>query len=178
VFFNPGGLPVTQEAPSLITDEMRASIGRESPPTRHEVDKTGIRMFARSVGHIDPIFYDEEAAKARGFRSLVCPPGYLGTTAFNPSRMAAAMAGGMGPGAGAGGGGGGRRMRVLNGGTEYEYTGVPICAGDVLTSVGKTVSIEQVTSSLGQMVITRRESTYTNQNGEVVARSYGTSLNY
>jgi hypothetical protein len=48
----------------------------------------------------------------------------------------------------------------------------------VLTSVGKTVSIEQVTSSLGQMVITRRESTYTNQNGEVVARSYGTSLNY
>ncbi len=166
---------MTQEAPSLITEEMKASIGRESPPSRSDVDKTGIRMFARSVGHIDPIFYDEDAAKARGYRSLVCPPGYLGTGVFNPARMgamAAAMGGGM-PGAA-----GGRRMRVLNGGTEYEYTGIPICAGDVLTSVGKTVSIEQVASSLGQMVITRRESTYTNQNGEVVARSYGTSLNY
>ncbi|HXH23066.1 MAG TPA: MaoC family dehydratase N-terminal domain-containing protein [Dehalococcoidia bacterium] len=166
---------MTQEAPSLITDEMRASIGRESPPVRHEVDKTGIRMFARAVGHTDPIFYDEEAAKARGYRSLVCPPGYLGTTVFNPNRMAGVMAAMGGPGAA---GPGGRRMRVLNGGTEYEYTGIPICAGDVLTSVSKTVSIEQVTSSLGPMVITRRESTYTNQNGEVVARSYGTSLNY
>ena len=168
---------MTQEAPSLITDEMKASIGREGPASRSEVDRTGIRMFARSVGHTDPIFYDEEAAKARGYRSLVCPPGYTGTPAFNPARMGAAMAA-MGGGMPGGGAGGGRRMRVLNGGTEYEYTGIPICAGDVLTSVGKTVSIEQVASSLGQMVITRRESTYTNQNGEVVCRSYGTSLNY
>lgn len=167
---------MTQEAPSLITEEMKASIGREGPPTRHEVDRTGIRMFARAVGHSDPVFYDEESAKARGFRSLVCPPGYLGTPVFSPSRMGG-MAGMGVPGMGAGAGGG-RRMRVLNGGTEFEYTGVPICAGDVLTSVGKTVSIEQVTSSLGPMVITRRESTYTNQNGEVVCRSYGTSLNY
>jgi acyl dehydratase len=154
---------------------MKASIGRESPPSTSEVDKTGIRMYARSVGHTDPIFYDEEAAKARGYKSLVCPPGYMGTPVFNPQRagaMAAAMGGGA-PGAA-----GGRRMRVLNGGTEYEYTGVPIVAGDTLTSVGKTVSIEQVTSSLGPMLITRRESTYTNQDGKVVARSYGTSLNY
>ncbi len=128
---------MTQEAPSLITDEMKASINREGPPSRSEVDKTGIRMYARSVGHTDPIFYDEDAAKARGYRSLVCPPGYLGTPAFNPARMgamAAAMGGG-GPRTGAGG----RPMRVLNGGTEYEFTGTPICAGDVLTSVGKTV---------------------------------------
>ena len=28
------------------------------------------------------------------------------------------------------------------------------------------------------MMITRRETTYTNQNGEVVCRAYGTVLNY
>ena len=28
------------------------------------------------------------------------------------------------------------------------------------------------------MVITRRETTYTNQNGDVVAKSYGTNLAY
>lgn len=157
----------------MISDEMRASIGREGPPSRHEVDKTGIRMFARSVGHADLIFYDEDQAKSKGYRSLVAPPGYLGTTAFRPGAMQGIPGGMGGPG-----GAGGRRMRVLNGGTEFEYTGIPICAGDVLTSVGKTVSIEQVGSSLGQMVITRRQSTYTNQNGEVVCNSYGTSLNY
>lgn len=167
-----------EQGESMITDEMRASIGKEGPPSRHEVDKTGIRMFARSVGHTDPIFYDEEAAKARGYRSLVAPPGFLGTPIFNPGRGGGAGMAAMAAAMGAGMGAGGRPRRILNGGTEYEYTGVPICAGDVLTSVGKTVSIDQVASSLGQMLITRRESTYTNQNGEVVARSYGTTLQY
>jgi hypothetical protein len=165
-----------EQTESMITDEMRASIGREGPPSRHEVDKTGIRMFARSVGHTDPIFYDEEHAKSKGYRSIIAPPGYLGTPVFNPRRGGgdvAAMAAAMGVGAGVG-----RPRRVLNGGTEFEYTGVPICAGDVLTSVGKTVSIEQTAGRLGPMLVTRRQSTYTNQNGEVVAHSYGTTLQY
>jgi acyl dehydratase len=135
-------------------------------------------MFARAVGHTDPIFYDEEAAKARGYRSLVAPPGFLGTPVFNPSRGGgglAAMAAAMGA---AGMAAGGRPRRVLNGGTEFEYTGIPICAGDVLTSVGKTVGIEETAGRLGPMLITRRESTYTNQNGEVVARMYGTTIQY
>jgi hypothetical protein len=40
------------------------------------------------------------------------------------------------------------------------------------------VDISERKSSLGMMLITRRETTYTNQNGEVVARAYGTSLQY
>jgi hypothetical protein len=157
---------MTQEAQSLITDEMRASIGREGPPGRHEVDKTGIRMFARAVGHTDQIFYDEDHARSKGYRSLVCPPGYLGTAVFNPaaSRPGAAQTG--------------RRTLNLNGGNEYEYTGVAICAGDVLTSVAKVVSIDEVTTRRGPMLVTRRETTYTNQDGEVVCRSYNTGLQY
>ncbi|MEO9254005.1 MAG: MaoC family dehydratase N-terminal domain-containing protein, partial [Tepidiformaceae bacterium] len=46
---------------------MRAEIGKESTPWTSEVDKTAIRMFARSVGHTDPVFYDEAAAKAAGY---------------------------------------------------------------------------------------------------------------
>ena len=162
---------MTQEqAESLITDEMRASIGREGLPTRLEVEKTGIRMFARAVGQTDPIFYDEAYAKSKGHRSLVAPEGFLGTPIFDPSRPPA------GPGAPAGRGG--RLTRALNGGSEYEYYGIDICAGDVITAVSKTVDITERQSSLGQMLITRRETTYTNQNGEVVCRSYGTGLQY
>lgn len=62
---------MTQETQSLITDEMRASVGVESEPTILEVDKTGIRMFARAVQQTDQIYYDEEYAKSKGYRSLV-----------------------------------------------------------------------------------------------------------
>jgi hypothetical protein len=123
-------------------------------------------MFARAVGHTDLVFYDEDYAKSKGHRSIVAPPGYLGTTVFRPAPESTAPT----PGA--------PQRRVLNGGNEYEYTGVEICAGDLLTSTSKVISIEQRPSSLGQMLISRRETTYTNQNGEVVCRGYGTSLQY
>jgi acyl dehydratase len=161
---------MTTQDESLITDEMRASIGREGTPVRYEVDKLGIRQFARAVGHTDLIFYDEDHAKSRGYRSLVAPPGYLGSPMYRPG-----TAGGPGapdPAAG------GRRWRALNGGSEYVYTNVPICAGDVLTAVGKVVDIRQRQGGMGPMVITSRESVYTNQNGEVVCRSTGTIIQY
>jgi hypothetical protein len=40
---------------SVITDEMRAVIGKESEPMTVEVDRTAVRMFARAVGYTDPI---------------------------------------------------------------------------------------------------------------------------
>jgi hypothetical protein len=166
-----GAAGMTQEkAESMITDEMRASIGVEGPPTTLEVEKVGIRMFARAVGQKDLIFYDEAYAKSKGHRSLVAPEGYFGTSIFNPTAVY------TGPGTQLDRNG--RPARILNGGSEYEYTGIDICAGDVLTSVTKTVDISERQSSLGMMMITRRETTYTNQNGEVVARSYGTGLQY
>ena len=157
-----------QQAPaSAITDEMRASIGVEGPPTVNDVDKTGIRMFARAVGYTSPLFYDEEYAKSKGHRSLIAPPGYLGTARYNPNAQRPMG----GPGRGRTGGG-------LDGGVERKYTGVEICAGDVLTAVSKIVDISERPSRLGMMVITRRETTFTNQNGEVVCRAYNTILTY
>ena len=83
---------MTQARESVITDEMRAAVGIEGPPVTLEVEKTNCRMFARSVGHTDPIYYDEAAAKARGFRSIVAPPGFLGTPIFNPGSRGGAPA--------------------------------------------------------------------------------------
>src|SRR3989304_9911063 len=94
---------MTAEQP-LISDEMRAGIGVEGPPRLLEVDRTSIRMFARAVGHTDPVFYDPEAARKRGYRDIIAPPGYLGTGAFRPTAAEAAA-----PAAG----GGRRRPRGL-----------------------------------------------------------------
>ena len=159
------------ESESIITDEMRANVGKEGPPQTLEVTTTAIRMFARAVGHTDQVYYDEAYAKSKGHRSIVAPPAFFGTGIYNPQH-----------GGGAGGANltlpNGRVLRGLDGGREFQYTGVEICAGDVLTAVSKTVDLSERKSSLGMMLITRRETTYTNQNGEVVARAYGTSLQY
>lgn len=163
---------MTTTNPSVITDEMRAIVGVEGPPTTLEVEKTNCRMFARSVGHTDAIYYDEAAAKARGHRGIVAPPGFLGTPIFRP-----------------GGGDGGPTQtrgysipykRVLNGGTDYEYfpENDEICAGDTITARNKIAGFEETTGSLGPMLITKRETTYTNQAGKVVAKMYGTTIQY
>lgn len=155
---------------SLITDEMRAHIGKESDPYTLEVDKTSIRMFARAVGHTDPIFYDEAAAKAAGYRSLVAPPGYLGTPIFNP---ASAGRRGFAPGPQPS-----RPLnRILNGGTEIEYLD-DICAGDVLTATSHVASYDEREGSIGQMLITTTKTVYRNQDGKVVAVMTGTAIRY
>ena len=162
-------------AESLITDEMRAEIGKESAPWTCEVDKTAIRMFARSVGHTDPIYYDEAAAKAAGYRNLPCPPGYLGTPVFNPATSDSTFGGrrGAGPGPQP------RRplKRVLNGGTEIEYFD-DICAGDVLTATSHLAELEERSGSLGEMLISTNKTVYKNQAGKVVAIATGTGIRY
>lgn len=167
---------VTQEATqSLITDEMRATIGVESEPWTLEVDKTAVRMFARSVGHTDPVYYDEAAAKAAGYRSLPCPPGYLGTPIFNPATSDATFGGrrGAGPGPQPS-----RPLkRILNGGTDIEHF-EDICAGDTLTATTHTASFEERTGSIGEMLITTSKTVYKNQDGKVVAITTGTGIRY
>ena len=164
-----------QQFESAITDEMRALIGVKGPETTSELTTTSVRMFARSVGYVDPAFYDEDVASERGYRSLPAPPGYLGTPIFNPADSDPTFGGRRG--------GGGFRSPyplVLNGGTDIEYTGEQICAGDTLTSATALASLnERWSGALGvPMLIQVSETTYTNQNGRVVAISRGTGISY
>lgn len=156
----------------IITPEMQAVVGVESEPWPLEVDKLQIRLFARAVGYTDPLYYDEAFAQARGYRSLPCPPHYLGTPIYNP-----ADADPNSPGARA------RRprlnhglKRVLNGGTEIEMFDT-ICAGDTLTATTKIAELAERKGSLGTMLITTTETTY-RRDGKVVAIVRGTGINY
>lgn len=156
---------------SVITDEMRAAIGVESEPYTLEVEKSSIRMFARAVGYTDPVFYDEEFAKSKGFKTLPAPPHYLGTPTFNPVTSDATF-----------GAPRGRRQftspfkRGLNGGTEIENVET-IYAGDTLTATSKIASIVERTGSLGPMLITTTEITY-RRGDQVVAITRGTGIQY
>lgn len=50
------------------------AVGRGSPPTLNEVEKGAIRRFAEAIGDFNPIYYDDEYAKAAGFPTVVAPP--------------------------------------------------------------------------------------------------------
>lgn len=157
---------------SIITDEMRAVIGVESEPWTVEVDKLQIRLFARSVGYTDPLFYDEEFAKSKGYRSLPCPPHYLGTPVYNPANSDATFGAprSRGPRINHG------LKRVLNGGTEIEMYDT-IVAGDTLSASSKVVDLVERQGSIGNMLITTTETIY-RRDGQVVAVSRGTGINY
>ena len=153
---------------SVITDKMRAEIGVESGPVTFEVDKTACRMFARAVGYTDPLYYDEEYARSRGYRSIPAPVGFLGHPIYNPNAPQRA--------------GGYFRTdtplkRVLNGGTDIEYLDT-VCAGDVLTATSKLVDLSEREGRLGPMLVSVTETTYRDQDGKVVARVRGTGIQY
>ncbi len=159
---------MAQPNTSVITDKMRAEIGVESEPVTFEVDKTACRMFARAVGYTDPIYFDEQYAKSKGYRSIPAPVGFLGHPIYDPNRPQRL--------------GGYFRTdtpfkRILNGGTDIEYLD-SVCAGDVLTATSKLVDLSEREGRLGPMLVTVTESTYRNQDGKVVARARGTGIQY
>ena len=159
---------MAQPKASVITDKMRAEIGVESEPVTFEVDKTACRMFARAVGYTDPIYFDEGYAKSKGYRGITAPFGLLGHVVYKPNEPQRL--------------GGYFRTdtpfkRVLNGGTDIEYLDT-VCAGDVLSARMKISGFNERTGSMGPMLITASETTYTNQDGQMVAKMYGTFIQY
>jgi hypothetical protein len=151
----------------LVTPELEALVGKEWPPVIHEVERTGIRMWARAVGIDDPIFHDEAAARERGYERLPAPPGFMGV----PRRMPGEddpgpPIRGLHP----------DLTRSLNGGTEYEYRST-VMAGDELVANTMISEIKEREGSVGPMLLITREATY-RRGDDVVAILRATVINY
>lgn len=52
----------------------RAIIGREWPACDVEIEKGRLTLLAKATGETRPIYTDEAAARAAGYRSIVAPP--------------------------------------------------------------------------------------------------------
>jgi len=152
---------------SVITDEMRQVLNVESEPSVYEIEKEPIRRWAESIGDPNRLYHDEEYARKCGYDNLAAPPGFIAQYAFPVER--------------------GKPVILpepkkpftnrLNGGTEYEFL-KPIQAGDRITATTKFVDIRERKGRLGPMLITVRETTYKNQNGDIVAKFRGTGIAY
>ncbi len=63
------------EPTTLLTDELRAMVGREVTYVAPEpLGRAALRYFARAVGDPNPIHTDAAAAVAAGFDDVVAPP--------------------------------------------------------------------------------------------------------
>jgi hypothetical protein len=159
-----------------LTEQMKSQIGKESPPWDYEVTTTSVRMFARGVGYTDPVYFDVEAAKKAGYRSLPAPPTYLGTAVFLPGRCSDTFSG---PTEGIPSLNHGLKG-LLDGGTETEYFDT-ICAGDTLVAVQKLVDAKVAPSTAlgGKMLIVTGVTTYTSKStGNIVAKQTSQVIYY
>lgn len=134
-------------------------IGRSYPPSApYLVGREKVREFARALGETDPVHFDADEARARGFADVVAPPTY----AIRMS-MAAAENVVMDPELGL------DFTRVVHGDQRFEYAR-PIVAGDELTTA---ITIDGIRSAAGNDILTTRAEIRT-VSGELVVTSYST----
>ena len=153
---------------SIITDEMRKSIGIESEPTIVEIEKEPIRRFAAAMGNPNPLHFDEEYAKKHGFRSIVAPPGFNPLYFFHiktaePQEEAREIRS--------------RFTHGLNSGGEYEFF-QPIQAGDILSITHRTSDIYERDGRMGKMLFIISETICRNIKGETVLIIRNTGIRY
>jgi acyl dehydratase len=66
---------------ALLTDALRAWIGREVHyPAHEELGRASIRYFALAMGDANPLYVDDDYARAAGYPSVIAPPTLIAET--------------------------------------------------------------------------------------------------
>jgi acyl dehydratase len=162
----------------VSSEELKKFIGKVVDTSTFEVEKEPVRRFADAVGDSNPLYWDEEHARKSRHGAIIAPPGFISSLWFTgrsvkwgPKERAAES---LGPPeimlalerAG--------YARIMDTGIDYEFL-LPIRAGDTVTSTCLVKDImERGKETRVAFLIT--ETTYTNQNGVVVAKARSTTV--
>lgn len=106
-----------------IPSRIKQKVGESSRPKVYEIEKGQIRRFASAIGEDNPIHFDEGAAKAAGFSSLVAPPTFLSALCNIDELMEELDL---------------DTQATMHAEEEYEYFR-PVCAGDEITVTNRLV---------------------------------------
>lgn len=138
------------------------AVGRSGEPIEMRVELGKIREFAHAVKDPNPVYLDEEAAKAEA-GGVMPPPTFFVTQGFwDDGRGSVDLDLDW--------------KRVLHGGQEYEYRR-PVYAGDVLTARTRVADIFTKPGKRGgEMSFAILETEYRNQRGETVAIARSTLI--
>lgn len=157
---------------SLLTDEIRALIGREVAYTApEELGRASIRYFATAVGDDNPLYTDEAYAREHGYDTVIAPP-----TLICETNQYAGL-----PRDPDGFAGHGWQIEVpgthlVRGGNAYTFHR-PVRPDDVITATWRIADITERVNGRGQaMLIVTSTADYTDARGEPLARNEETLI--
>jgi acyl dehydratase len=133
----------------------KSLIGRVSEPIVHEVEKGAIRRFADAIGDPNPIYQDEDAARAAGHAGLVAPPTFPTMLTANDRFRHSLDLG---------------TRSILHGEQQFEYMR-PIVAGDRITVTSRVADVQEKAGAGAPMDVIVIEDEGTDPQGQVVFRS-------
>ena len=140
---------------------MRDAIGVESDPVINEIEKGAIVKFAQAIGDTNPIYNNEEIARNTKYGGLIAPPTFLRSMKVGPPKAEFKNP----------------YTANVDGGSEWEYF-EPIRPGDLISVTTYIADIHERNGRLGNMLITVRETKYTNQFDKIVALQRTTGIAY
>ena len=159
---------------SLITDEIRSWIGREVPPWTIEVTRRDVARFAVATDDLNPLYLDEDRAKQSRYGGLIAPPLFYMAPLTEPVPETELRTDGL-PFEGKFPVPPTPLPRLMDGGTEVEFL-QPVRVGDVITGRSQITDIYQKEGRSGPLIFVQRETTFTNQNGELVLIEKGATI--
>ena len=133
---------------------------------RGPVQVEGKRRWAQGMQNPNPLFFDEDYAKASRFGGIVAPQSFCVCT--DDSHGAAPAIQGTIPG-----------THMLLGGDEWWFFGPRVLPGDQIRQDRMLFDYKVTETKLaGPTMFSRGDTTYINQRGEVVAKQRSTSIRY
>lgn len=137
----------------------RKHLGEVSEPRVIDVEKGQLRFFAKATNETNPIYFDEDAARAAGHPTIPAPPTFLFSLALGaPAKRGDILDAENGIGV--------DMRRILHGEQKFEYHR-PIYAGDRVTLI--TTTSEIYDKKGGALEFIAQDTEATNDAGELLA---------
>lgn len=157
---------------TLLTPQLQALVGREVSYTApEELGRASIRYFAQAVGDANPLYTDEEFARAHGYPGVIAPPTLIcetnqytglprGDDGYAGHEWGFAIPG----------------TRMVRGGNSYEFFR-PVRPGDVITATWRVTGMTERTTSKGlDMLIISLTADFTDAGGDLLTRNTETLI--
>jgi acyl dehydratase len=130
-------------------------IGRTTTPQTVDVEKGRLKFFAKAIGETDPVYTDDAAARAAGYKALPAPPTFAFCLEMETNSLWDNIAA-MGVPVG----------KILHGSQTFKYH-APICAGDRVTFQTKVSDVYDKKGGALEFIV--EDTTAKNQDGVLVA---------
>ncbi len=130
----------------------RSLLGVKHPAGRFPIEREAILKYSSIIGETNPLYTDEDAARAAGYRGLVAPPAFCGlfTWAIGQPDIDLKV-----------------RGTGLLASEAFDCL-APVCAGDTLDAITHLKEVYVKTGRSGVMVFVVWAIAFSNQYGELV----------